>query len=323
MTRAKLLQLADAVLETEARAVTSLRARLGAEFVAACGLLINCSGRVVVIGMGKSGHIGRKLAATLASTGTAAFFVHPGEATHGDLGMIREHDVMIALSKSGETPELLALLPWVLRHEIGLIALTGNPGSSLAQAATAHLDVSVEQEACPLGLAPTASTTAALAMGDALAIALLDSRGFTAEDFARSHPAGALGRKLLLRVSDVMVKGSDVPWVTPQSSLSETLVIMSGKGLGMTVISDDGSHIIGVFTDGDLRRALDGKADINKVIAADVMTTPGRRIGEHDLAAVALQQMQAHHITALPAVSDEGTLTGVVHLKALLRAGVA
>ncbi|MEM6984958.1 MAG: KpsF/GutQ family sugar-phosphate isomerase, partial [Pseudomonadota bacterium] len=286
-------------------------------------VLMHCEGRVVVIGMGKSGHIGRKLAATLASTGTAAFFVHPGEATHGDLGMIREHDVVIALSNSGETPELLALLPWLLRHGVSLIALTGNPSSSLAQAATAHLDVSVDREACPLGLAPTASTTATLAMGDALAIALLDSRGFTEEDFARSHPAGSLGRKLLLRVSDVMVTGADIPVVEPSTSLLEMLVIMSGKGLGMAVISPDGVEISGVFTDGDLRRTLDDDTDIKSALAAEVMTRPGRRIGETELAAVALQQMQSHQITALPTVSENGALVGVVHINALLRAGVA
>jgi len=244
-------------------------------------------------------------------------------ATHGDLGMIRRHDVVIALSNSGETPELLALLPWLLRHGIGLIALTGNRQSSLAQAASADLDVSVDEEACPLGLAPTASTTACLAMGDALAIALLDSRGFTAEDFALSHPAGSLGRKLLLRVSDAMVTGDAVPWVTPHTSLAETLLVMSGKGLGMTVVSPDGRQIDGVFTDGDLRRTLDAQTDLKHTTAADVMTCPGKRIRDDELAAVALQRMQKHAITALPAVTEAGELSGVLHLNALLRAGVA
>ncbi|MEM7378586.1 MAG: KpsF/GutQ family sugar-phosphate isomerase [Pseudomonadota bacterium] len=323
MSEHRLTQLADAVLETEARAITALRQRLDDDFVRACTLLLSCSGRVVVTGMGKSGHIGRKLAATLASTGTAAFYVHPGEATHGDLGMIREHDVVVALSNSGETPELLALLPWLLRHGIGLIALTGKPQSSLARAARAHLDVSVEQEACPLGLAPPASTTATLAMGDALAIALLDSRGFTAEDFARSHPAGTLGRKLLLRVSDVMVTGDDIPTVTPETRLTDMLVVMSSKGLGMTVVSADGTRIDGVFTDGDLRRALDGDTDFKAATAADVMTRDGKCIEDTELAAVALQTMQAHRITSLPVVNADGALRGVVHLNALLRAGVA
>ncbi|MEM9603782.1 MAG: KpsF/GutQ family sugar-phosphate isomerase [Pseudomonadota bacterium] len=323
MSAHRLTELADAVLETEARAITALRRRLDDDFVRACSLLLACTGRVVVTGMGKSGHIGRKLAATLASTGTAAFYVHPGEATHGDLGMIREHDVVVALSNSGETPELLALLPWLLRHGIGLIALTGQPRSSLARAASAHLDVSVEQEACPLGLAPTASTTATLAMGDALAIALLDSRGFTAEDFARSHPAGALGRKLLMRVSDVMVSGTDIPTVKPETRLTDMLVVMSSKGLGMTVVSDDGVNIEGVFTDGDLRRTLDGDTDVKQATAREVMTRDGKRIEDTELAAVALQTMQAHSITALPVVNVDGALRGVVHLNALLRAGVA
>ncbi len=323
MTRPKFLELADAVLDTEARAVSALRDRLDDEFVAACELLLACQGRVVVIGMGKSGHIGRKLAATLASTGTAAFFVHPGEATHGDLGMIRQHDVVIALSNSGETPELLALLPWILRNGVGLIALTGNRQSSLAKAANADLDVSVDAEACPLGLAPTASTTATLAMGDALAIALLDNRGFTAEDFARSHPAGSLGRKLLLRVSDVMVTGDAVPRVTPDTSLADALVAMSGKGLGMTVVSPDGRQVDGVFTDGDLRRTLDADTNLKRTPVSDVMTQPGKRVQDDELAAVALQRMQQHAITALPAMDSAGELSGVVHLNALLRAGVA
>ena len=245
------------VIATEAAAIRALEPRIGPEFIEACRLILGCQGRLVVTGMGKSGHIARKIAATLASTGTPSFYVHPGEASHGDLGMILPQDVVLALSNSGETDEVLFILPVIKRQGIPLIAITGNPNSSLADQADVHLDASISSEACPLGLAPTASTTAALVMGDALAIALLEARGFTSEDFARSHPAGSLGRRLLLHISDVMHTGDGIPAVSPNASLTEALMEMTRKHLGMTAVVDADRHLLGVFTDGDLRRALD------------------------------------------------------------------
>ena len=278
------LALGRDVLATEANAITSLSARLGAPFLAAARALFDCRGRVVVTGIGKSGHIARKIAATLASTGTPAFFVHAAEASHGDLGMITADDVVLLLSNSGETDELVSLLPHLKRQGAQLIALTGNEQSSLAQAADVHLDASVDTEACPLGLAPTASTTAALALGDALALTLLDARGFSVEDFARSHPGGSLGRRLLTHVSDVMRSGADVPAVPLTATLADAVVEMSGKGMGMTAVIDAERHVEGIFTDGDLRRCLARTGDFRAMGVAGLMTRKPRSIGPDRLA---------------------------------------
>jgi arabinose-5-phosphate isomerase len=317
-------------LEIEGRALTQLNSRLDASFAKACELCLSCRGRVIVTGMGKSGHIGGKVAATLASTGTPAFFLHPAEASHGDIGMITRDDVVIALSYSGETPEVLLLLPHVTRLGIPLIAMTGNAQSTLAKAATAHLNVGVSEEACPLNLAPTASTTATLAMGDALAVALLDARGFTAQDFARSHPGGSLGRKLLLQVEDVMRKGADLPIVHPDTTLAVGLVEMSRKGLGMCVIVEKSAvaggsgapRVLGIFTDGDLRRALDKPLDVHAIHMAQLMTEHCKSIGPRELAAEAVHLMEMHRITALPVVNEERGLLGALNVHDLLRAGV-
>ena len=317
----RILNRGRAVLETEASAVTALIPRLGTAFVNACQTILACKGRVVVTGMGKSGHIGSKLAATLASTGTPAFFVHPGEASHGDIGMITRNDVLLALSNSGETAEVLLLIPHLSRLGVPVIAVTGNARSTLARAASVHLDVSVAEEACPLNLAPTASTTATLALGDALAVSLLEARGFTPQDFARSHPGGTLGRKLLLHVADVMRSGDDLPIVSPSMTLAEGLVIMSKKGLGMCVVVDAG-HMQGVFTDGDLRRALDLRANVHQTLMREVMTSPGKRILASELAAEAAHLMEKFRITALPVVDAEGVLKGALNVHDLLRAGV-
>jgi len=321
--RERLRDLALAVLRTEAEAVQALTARLDAAFLHACQLIRQCQGRVVVFGMGKSGHIGGKIAATLASTGTPAFFVHPGEAGHGDLGMVVEGDVVMALSNSGETDEIVTLLPGLKRQGAPLIAMTGRPESTLARWASAHLNVGVTTEACPLGLAPTASTTAALAMGDALAIALLETRGFTAEDFARSHPGGSLGRRLLLRVGDVMHTGAAVPSVALGSAFRDALVEITSKGLGMTAIVDDDGRIAGVFTDGDLRRTLDSAHDLHTTTIDDVMTPNGVTIGPDALAAEALSLMQERRINAVLVVDETQQLVGALNMHTLLRAGVA
>ena len=310
------------VLATEAEAVAALGERLGEEFAVACHLLLDCRGRIVVSGMGKSGHVGRKIAATLASTGSPSFFLHPAEASHGDIGMITGGDVVIALSNSGETAELMAILPLIKRIGVPLVALTGNRGSTLARYATVTLDVSVPAEACPLNLAPTASTTAALAMGDALAVAVLEARGFTEEDFARSHPAGSLGRRLLLHVEDVMRRGTELPAVGPDTLLSAGLLEMSRKGLGMTTVVDDHGAVLGIFTDGDLRRALDRQIDVHATAMRDVMKTGCRVARPRMLAAEAVRLMQEHSITALPVVDDEGRLVGALNVHDLLRAGV-
>jgi arabinose-5-phosphate isomerase len=319
----RLVELGRAVLETEAEAITALEQRLDENFVNACRHMLHCEGRIVVTGMGKSGHIGDKIAATLASTGSPAFFVHPGEASHGDLGMITPKDVVIALSNSGETEEILTILPIIKRLGVPLISLTGNPDSRLARAAEANIDVSVEKEACPLGLAPTASTTAALAMGDALAVALLESRGFTEEDFARSHPAGSLGRRLLLRIEDLMHKGDTLPRVSEDANLSQALLEMSTKGLGMTTVSDRSNKLIGLFTDGDLRRLLDhGEVSIQQLSVVDVMQRSFTTIQPGMLAAEALRIMDEKRINALPVVNAEGVLVGALNMHDLLRAGV-
>jgi arabinose-5-phosphate isomerase len=318
----KLRTLGLAVIQTETEAIATLANRIDEAFVHACELMLECEGRIVVIGMGKSGHIGGKIAATLASTGSPAFFVHPGEASHGDLGMITAKDVVLALSNSGETEEIITILPLIKRLHIPLITLTGNKTSTLAQAATINIDVSVEKEACPLGLAPTSSTTAALVMGDALAIALLEAKGFSAEDFARSHPKGRLGRRLLLLVSDIMHTGEKIPIVPPTATLRDALVEMTRKGLGLTTIVDKSLKIHGIFTDGDLRRALDKKCDIHSTMIIHVMTANCKTVAADCLAVEALSLMQSHKITALLIVDKKQTLIGVLHIHDILRAGV-
>lgn len=319
---ATLKALGRRALEIERDALTALIDRADDDFARACQILLACEGRVVVTGMGKSGHIGSKIAATLASTGTPAFFVHPGEASHGDLGMITRKDAVLAMSNSGETAEIVTLLPLLKRMQVPLVAMTGKPASTLARSADVHLDVSVAQEACPLNLAPTASTTATLAMGDALAVALLEARGFTPEDFAMSHPGGSLGRRLLLKISDVMHSGERLPTVPLDASLSAALLEMTRKGLGMTAVLDDAGQIAGVFTDGDLRRVLDQGVDVRQAAIRTVMTPGGKRIGADQLAAEAVGLMEKHKITALLVVDAQGRLTGIVHMHDLLRAGV-
>ena len=320
-----LIASAVRTLEFEANGVSALSAAihdgLGQAFVAAVDLIRGVRGRLIVTGMGKSGHVGRKIAATFASTGSNAMFVHATEASHGDIGMITRDDVLLALSNSGETAEVLALLPHCSRLGVPIIAVTGNPKSSLARAASVHLDVSVTEEACPLNLAPTASTTATLAIGDALAVSLLEARGFTPQDFARSHPGGALGRKLLLHVSDVMRTGEDLPIVSPDARLAEGLVVISKKGLGMCAVVE-GGRMQGVFTDGDLRRVLDRGIDVHKTSMREVMTSPGKRVRPSELAAEAAHLMEMHRITALPVVDDAGLLVGALNVHDLLRAGV-
>ncbi len=316
-----LLAAAHRALGIEAQAVVALQSRLDERFAEACRACLACEGRVVVTGMGKSGHIARKIAATLASTGTPALFLHPAEAVHGDLGMITRPDVVLALSNTGETEELLVLVPHLKRLGVPLVVLTGAPDSTLARAATVALDVSVPEEACPLNLAPTASTTATLAMGDALAVTLLAARGFTAEDFARSHPGGTLGRRLLLRVEDIMRRGADLPRVSPGTPLREALLEVSRKGFGMTVVVDAEDRVLGVFTDGDLRRALDRRLDVQGTRIESVMTARCRTIGPGELASEAVHLMERHRITALP-VTDGGKLVGLFNVHDLLRAGV-
>ncbi|MFC4764405.1 KpsF/GutQ family sugar-phosphate isomerase [Dyella koreensis] len=318
-----IVRSARTVIATEAAAIRALEPRIGPEFVEACRLILGCAGRVVVIGMGKSGHVARKIAATLASTGTPAFFVHPGEASHGDLGMILPQDVVLALSNSGETDEVLFILPVIKRQGIPLIAITGNERSSLADQADLHLDASISAEACPLGLAPTASTTAALVMGDALAIALLEARGFTSEDFARSHPAGSLGRRLLLHISDVMHTGDGIPAVAPDASLTQALMEMTRKHLGMTAVIDANRHLLGVFTDGDLRRALDDDGvDLRGATVAELMTRGPKTIGADKLAIEAAQMMEKHQIHALLVVDEQQRVVGALNIHDLLRARV-
>ena len=318
----KLKALGKAVIETEQAALSNLIERIDDKFVMACQILLRCEGRVVVIGMGKSGHIGNKIAATLASTGTPAFFVHPGEASHGDLGMITNKDVVMVLSNSGETDEVVALLPVIKRLNTAMIALTGKPNSTLANSATVNIDVSVTKEACPLGLAPTASTTATLAMGDAIAIALLEARGFSENDFALSHPGGTLGRRLLIHVSDIMHTENEIPKVSENALLSDALLEMTHKGLGVTTIVDDEDRVLGIFTDGDLRRTLDSNIDINTCLVKKVMTENGKHIQANALAASALALMEKHRINALVVIDDQGKLIGILNMHDLLRARV-
>ena len=321
-TPEQILQTATEVLATEARAINALAARLDQTFVACVERVLACPGHLVVTGMGKSGHIGHKIAATLASTGTPAFFVHPAEASHGDLGMIRREDLLLALSNSGETEELIRLLPVIKRLGVGLIAMTGRPDSSLARHADLHLDTSVDQEACPLGLAPTASTSAQLALGDALAVALLEARGFTADDFARSHPGGKLGRRLLLSTADVMHAGKDLPRVGSSATVAEAIFEMTRSRLGMCAVLDEGEVLVGVLTDGDLRRHVEELTDIRTHPVTAVMTRNPRTVAAHELAAAAVDIMQSHRIQGLLVTDEGGRLVGALNFQDLLQAGV-
>ena len=311
-----------AVIETEARALTALAARVDRSFADACRLLLQCEGRVVVTGMGKSGHVGRKIAATLASAGTPSFFMHPGEASHGDLGMITAHDVVLAISNSGGTSEIVTILPLIKRLGVPLITLTGDKKSRMAEVADVNIDVGVENEACPLGLAPTASTTATLAMGDAIAIALLEARGFSAEDFARSHPGGRLGRRLLLHVSDIMHTGDDMPTVALDVPVSKALMEMTRKGLGTAAIVDGDLKVLGIYTDGDLRRTLDRELDVHKAKISEVMTAQCVTVTSNMLAAEGLKIMEDQEINSLLVVDGEHRLVGVLSMHDLLHAGV-
>ncbi|MEY4448362.1 MAG: Arabinose 5-phosphate isomerase KdsD [Pseudomonadota bacterium] len=316
------LQLARETLDIEAAALTGLKSRLDARFAQAVQMMLQVRGRVVVTGMGKSGHIGSKIAATLASTGTPAMFVHPGEASHGDLGMIKAVDVVLAISNSGESDELVSILPVLKRQGVPLIAMTGGMNSALAMHADVVLDSSVEKEACPLNLAPTASTTAQLALGDALAVALLDARGFKAEDFARSHPGGSLGRRLLTHVSDVMRKGDQVPSVSPQASFTDLMREMSHKGLGASAVVDAEQNVLGIFTDGDLRRLIEKGVDLRALQAQDVMHAGPRTVNQNALAVEAAELMEQFQITSVLVVNDEGRLCGALNSNDLMRAKV-
>jgi arabinose-5-phosphate isomerase len=309
-------------IRLEAEAVTALSARIDGQFTAACELILNCTGRVIVTGMGKSGHIGKKIAATLASTGTPAFFVHPGEASHGDLGMITKNDIVLAISYSGTSSEIVTLLPLLKRAGINIISMTANAQSTLGEIAEVNLDISVVFEACPLDLAPTSSTTATLVMGDALAIALLEARGFTAEDFAFSHPGGALGRKLLLRVADVMHSGDDIPRVAPETAMLDALMVMSEKGFGMTTVMNPAGDLLGIFTDGDLRRSIDKGVDIRIAKVGELMNTNPKMLRENTLAAEALALMEQAKINVLLVTNEQKALVGVVKINDLLRAGI-
>ncbi len=317
-----LVAIGRRVLQLEAATLATLESSLARPFSDACRLLWDCRGRVVVVGMGKSGHIGGKIAATLASTGTPAFFVHPGEASHGDLGMITPEDVVLAISHSGETSEILTILPIIKRMGVRLLALTGPHDSSLARQADVHLPVAVAKEACPLDLAPTASTTAALAMGDALAVALYETRGFTPEDFARSHPGGRLGRRLLIYVGDIMHTGERIPQVPASAPLPDALVEMTSKGLGMTAVVDEQRHLCGIFTDGDLRRALNRGVDVYRAAVGDVMTRHPKTASADHLAAELVPLLRAHNINGLFVVDDRKTVIGALNMHDLLQAGV-
>lgn len=317
-----LTQFGREVIDIEAQAILALKPRINQDFATACHYLLQCKGRIIVTGMGKSGHIAKKIAATLASTGSPAFFVHPGEAGHGDMGMITPQDVVIAISNSGKTQEVITLLPLLKRMGVVLISLTGNPKSALAKDSHVHLDISVEKEACPLGLAPTSSTTAALVMGDALAITLLQARGFTADDFARSHPGGNLGKRLLLHIDDIMHKGESIPIVTSGTLVNQALLKMTEKGLGMTAIVDTENRLLGIFTDGDLRRALDLTIDIHSTSIDSVMTKNPKTMKANKLAVEALHLMQTHKINGFFVTDENGTVTGAFNTHDLLRAGV-
>ncbi|HKM15482.1 MAG TPA: KpsF/GutQ family sugar-phosphate isomerase [Marinospirillum sp.] len=322
MTTTNYLASARHTLQLEIEALQEVLAQLDQDFAAACELILNCQGRVIVTGMGKSGHIGHKIAATLASTGTPSFFMHPGEASHGDLGMVTRSDLVLALSNSGETHEVTSLLPLLKRLGIAIIGLTGAPSSTLAQEANVHLNAAISREACPLNLAPTSSTTAALALGDALAIALLQARGFGPDDFALSHPGGSLGRKLLLRVSDIMHSGAALPAVLNSASLREALLEMTQKGLGFTCIVNEQHKLLGVYTDGDLRRTLDQDRDLRDLKVSDVMTQGSKHIQADLLAAEAVLLMEENKISALPVLDANQTVVGALNMHDLLKAGV-
>jgi len=309
-------------IRIETDAVAALESRINQNFAIACDLILSCTGRIIVTGMGKSGHIAKKIAATLASTGTPSFFVHPGEASHGDMGMITKDDIVVAISYSGTSSEIITLLPLFKRAGIKIISMTGNPTSTLAEVAEVHLDISVTSEACPLDLAPTSSTTATLVMGDALAIALLEARGFTAEDFAFSHPGGALGRKLLLRVSDIMHSGDEIPRVAADASLSQALMVMTDKGFGMTTVMDANNHLLGIYTDGDLRRSIDKGIDIRSAKVGELMNTNPKSLRDNTLAAEALQVMEQAKINVLLITDEQKNLVGVLKINDILRAGV-
>jgi len=319
---ARVLRLAERTLEIEAQALRELMARQGGHFVHAVQAMLQCRGRVIVMGMGKSGHVGRKIAATLASTGTPAFFVHPAEASHGDLGMLTAADLVLAISNSGESEELAVLLPALLRLGVVLVAMTGRPASTLAQHAHWVLSCAVEQEACPLNLAPTASTTAQMALGDALAVALLDARGFREEDFARSHPGGSLGRRLLMHVRDLMRSGEALPAVPPQASLDELLRAMTGKGLGFAAVVDDAARPLGIFTDGDLRRLIERGVELRGLRAEQVMHRQPRTVREDALAVTAAEVMEQHRVTSVLVVDEAGRLVGALNSNDLMRAKV-
>ena len=317
-----LLALARQVLDIEADALRALSTRLDLRFADAVHAILACTGRVVVSGMGKSGHVGCKIAATLASTGTPAFFMHPGEASHGDLGMIAHDDVVLALSNSGESNEIVSIIPLIKRRGAKLIAMTGNPDSTMAREADVHLNAAVDKEACPLNLAPTASTTAALALGDALAVALLDARGFSADDFARTHPGGSLGRRLLIHVHDVMHSGKALPQIGREASLKSALLEMTEKGLGMTAVVDNDGKVAGVFTDGDLRRALEYALDLQQARVIDLMTHNPKTIRADELAVAAVEKMDTLKINGLLVVDENNTLVGALNMHDLLKAGV-
>lgn len=318
----KICALGRAVIETEAEMISRLTQRIDENFFKACQYLHACEGKIIVMGVGKSGHISKKIAATLASTGSPAFFIHPSEAKHGDMGMVSKKDVIIALSNSGESEELISILPSIKHLDIPLIALTGRPSSSLAKAASVNLDVSIDKEACPLGLAPTSSTTAALVMGDALAMALLDSRGFTENDFALSHPGGTLGRRLLLKVEEIMHKEKDIPIISDHSSLKQTLVEMTQKKLGMTTIVNGKGELVGIFTDGDVRRAFDKNMNIDTTQIDSIMSKNPKTIHSQMLAAEALGIMESFKITSLVVVDEKHRPSGIIHIHDILRAGV-
>lgn len=317
-----LIKAAHRTIDMEIAAIEQLNQRINHDFTQACELILNCQGRVIVTGMGKSGHIGNKIAATLASTGTPAFFVHPGEASHGDLGMITANDVVIAISNSGTSSEIVTLLPLFKRLGVKLISMTGDAESALAQMADANLDIKVDSEACPLGLAPTSSTTVTLVMGDALAVALLEARGFTAEDFAFSHPGGALGRRLLIKVEDIMHGKETLPLVTPNTPLAKALLVMTEKGLGITTVVDENNRLCGVFTDGDLRRAIEQKIDIQTTLVNEVMSSNPTTIDQRLLAAEALGIMEKKSISALVVINENEQPVGIIHMHDILKAGI-
>lgn len=318
-----LLEIAKAVVQTEADSILMLKDRIDQTFNDACQLMLSCQGKVILIGMGKSGHIAKKIAATLASTGTPSFYVHPGEAGHGDLGMVNDKDVVIIISYSGESDEIITLLPSIKRLNIAMISMTGNSSSTIAEESDVHLDVSVDQEACPHNLTPTSSTTVALVMGDAIAITLLNARGFTPEDFAKSHPSGALGRRLLTLVSNIMKSADDIPIVSKETSIIDSLLVMSQKSLGMVLITDKNNTLLGIFTDGDLRRAIEKNINFQDLSIKDVMTQNCKSIQPNKPALVALQMMEEYSLNSLPVVDDNNQVIGAINMHTLMQAKVA